>query len=249
MILAGYEGRTGAAILDHTDLLKVIVDDFLSSRGFTARVLTVADAFDAMTSPRPYRCALSLDAALDELSRGAGSQFDPAVVRAFVSIPRARLTEVGRYYGAQPKCLAATARPAPPSEPVSTSPPEPRNVSGKVLESPVGAEAGEPDPSGPSERTPVGAAGGAGLDETPSDCASVAEERTDHEPPPPQPSESDQPFLVVARGHRDLLEELRTILGDAIGLIRVIEDRRSDQTILPREDRQGRAHVDWEIEA
>jgi putative nucleotidyltransferase with HDIG domain len=45
-----------------------------------ARILNVADAFDAMTSDRPYRRALSLDAALSELRRGSGTQFDAAVV-------------------------------------------------------------------------------------------------------------------------------------------------------------------------
>jgi HD-GYP domain-containing protein (c-di-GMP phosphodiesterase class II) len=45
-----------------------------------ARILNVSDAFDAMTSDRPYRRALSVAAALDELQRGAGSQFDVDVV-------------------------------------------------------------------------------------------------------------------------------------------------------------------------
>ncbi|HOF18700.1 MAG TPA: diguanylate cyclase, partial [Phycisphaerae bacterium] len=49
----------------------------------TARVLQVADAFDAMISPRAFRDAKPRDEALDELHRGAGSQFDPAVVEAF----------------------------------------------------------------------------------------------------------------------------------------------------------------------
>jgi len=46
-----------------------------------ARILNVADAFDAMTSDRPYRRALPLEAALRELERGAGTQFDQTVVR------------------------------------------------------------------------------------------------------------------------------------------------------------------------
>jgi HD-GYP domain-containing protein (c-di-GMP phosphodiesterase class II) len=45
-----------------------------------ARILNVADAFDAMTSDRPYRRALSVAAALDELRRGSGTQFDRDVV-------------------------------------------------------------------------------------------------------------------------------------------------------------------------
>jgi len=49
-----------------------------------ARILFVADAFDAMTSERAYREQLSQRAALAELERGAGTQFDPLVVEAFV---------------------------------------------------------------------------------------------------------------------------------------------------------------------
>ena len=45
-----------------------------------ARILKVSDAFDAMTSDRPYRRALSLEAALGEIERGAGTQFDARVV-------------------------------------------------------------------------------------------------------------------------------------------------------------------------
>lgn len=47
------------------------------------RVLAVADAFDAMTSPRPYRDAMPLDAALAEVRRCAGTQFDPDLAEAF----------------------------------------------------------------------------------------------------------------------------------------------------------------------
>src|SRR3984957_13910900 len=50
-----------------------------------ARVIAVADAFDSMTSTRSYREAKSMDLAIDELRRGAGSQFDPLVVEAFIA--------------------------------------------------------------------------------------------------------------------------------------------------------------------
>ena len=50
-----------------------------------ARIVAVVDAFDAMISMRPYRRALSVRAAIAELERGAGSQFDPSVVRAFLA--------------------------------------------------------------------------------------------------------------------------------------------------------------------
>jgi two-component system, cell cycle response regulator len=48
-----------------------------------SRIVAVADAFDAMTSDRSYRPACPMPAALEELQRCAGSQFDPAVVQAF----------------------------------------------------------------------------------------------------------------------------------------------------------------------
>ena len=51
-----------------------------------ARVLAIADAFDAMTSDRPYRTALSRDEALAEVERCAGTQFDPAIARVFLEL-------------------------------------------------------------------------------------------------------------------------------------------------------------------
>jgi len=52
---------------------------------FESRILAVADAYDAMTSNRPYRSALSRREAVDEVRRGSGIQFDEAVVAAFMS--------------------------------------------------------------------------------------------------------------------------------------------------------------------
>ncbi|MCX7012316.1 MAG: response regulator [Candidatus Sumerlaeota bacterium] len=49
-----------------------------------ARIVAVADAFDAMTSTRPYREALSIEAAIDELTRCSGQQFDPDIVDLLV---------------------------------------------------------------------------------------------------------------------------------------------------------------------
>ena len=50
-----------------------------------ARVIAVADAFDSMTTTRSYREAKSIEFALGELRRGAGTQFDPVVVEAFIT--------------------------------------------------------------------------------------------------------------------------------------------------------------------
>ncbi|HWP34349.1 MAG TPA: HD-GYP domain-containing protein, partial [Thermodesulfobacteriota bacterium] len=51
-----------------------------------ARVVAIADAFDAMTSDRPYRRALGREAALEELRRCAGTQFDATFVERFVRL-------------------------------------------------------------------------------------------------------------------------------------------------------------------
>lgn len=49
----------------------------------TARIIAVADSFDAMTTDRPYRKGFAIDEALAELQKNAGSQFDPEIVAAF----------------------------------------------------------------------------------------------------------------------------------------------------------------------
>jgi HD domain len=50
-----------------------------------ARVIAVADAFDSMTSTRSYRKARSIAQGVDELRKGAGTQFDPVIVDAFIT--------------------------------------------------------------------------------------------------------------------------------------------------------------------
>jgi len=52
----------------------------------SARIFAVADAFDAMTNDRPYRKALTFQVAISEIVMGAGAQFDPTLVDAFVEL-------------------------------------------------------------------------------------------------------------------------------------------------------------------
>jgi diguanylate cyclase (GGDEF)-like protein/putative nucleotidyltransferase with HDIG domain len=58
-----------------------------------ARILAIADSFEAMTSARPYRPALSLEEVVTELREGAGLQFDPKLVEVFIGIVEAGLPE------------------------------------------------------------------------------------------------------------------------------------------------------------
>ncbi len=64
-----------------------------------ARVVAIADAFDAMTSDRPYRPAFSLDRAFQELERLAGSQFDPKMVHTFLAIRSKIEIEWAKHHG------------------------------------------------------------------------------------------------------------------------------------------------------
>jgi two-component system cell cycle response regulator len=71
-----------------------------------ARIIAVCDAYDAMVSDRPYRRAMPTEQALQELTRCAGTQFDPAVVATFaLAIERPPLEE--------PDSMSRTDVPAP----------------------------------------------------------------------------------------------------------------------------------------
>jgi putative two-component system response regulator len=73
-----------------------------------ARVIAVVDSFDAMTSDRPYRLALSLDETVRRLLEGAGSQWDPDIVSVFVRVVRDKKlqAEWGRPVPAEPPAPA-----------------------------------------------------------------------------------------------------------------------------------------------
>jgi HD-GYP domain-containing protein (c-di-GMP phosphodiesterase class II) len=51
-----------------------------------SRIITICDAYDAMTNERPYRPARSAAEALNELRLGAGVKYDPCVVSAFATV-------------------------------------------------------------------------------------------------------------------------------------------------------------------
>ena len=66
---------------DGTGYPKGLSKDSIST---SARIIAVADAFDAMTSERPYRTPLSEQQAAEEILRNAGSQFDPDIAKVFI---------------------------------------------------------------------------------------------------------------------------------------------------------------------
>jgi len=64
-----------------------------------ARIFAIADSMDAMLSDRPYRRALPMSYAREEIQRCAGTQFDPKVVKVFLSIPQQHWTELRETLG------------------------------------------------------------------------------------------------------------------------------------------------------
>lgn len=97
--------QMGAEIMEHVEKLKDVIPGMkhhherFDGGGYPeglkngeipiiARIISVADTFDAMTSDRPYRKGLSDEVAINELKKHAGIQFDPDVVRAFVEAHR-----------------------------------------------------------------------------------------------------------------------------------------------------------------
>jgi HD-GYP domain-containing protein (c-di-GMP phosphodiesterase class II) len=95
--------RLGAGLVRRLRFLSPLVHDVVAchherwdGRGYprqlvgpriplAARIFAVVDAFDAMTHTRPYRAAMPVEDALEELARCAGTQFDPLVVSTFLS--------------------------------------------------------------------------------------------------------------------------------------------------------------------
>lgn len=103
MVMMSHPGRGYAMVMDkvHPDIAEAVrshherYDGCGYPRGLageqiplSARVLLVADAFDAMTSTRPYQGPMSPADALAELRLHSGSQFDPTVVAAMLDLNR-----------------------------------------------------------------------------------------------------------------------------------------------------------------
>jgi len=80
-----------------------------------ARIFAVADTLDAITSDRPYRKARSFDAAREEVLRCSGTQFDPAVVEAFLKIPNELWQELRSEISGQNRRFSTFELSQPPS--------------------------------------------------------------------------------------------------------------------------------------
>ncbi len=118
--------RTGADLVARIDGLETIVPwirhshDSFDGSGYpdglrgeeipqASRILLVADAFDAMTSSRPYRSALPVEHAREELLRHAGGQFDPVCVHALLEY----LDYGSSSQSSEEPCLSQNAGPMP----------------------------------------------------------------------------------------------------------------------------------------
>lgn len=77
-----------------------------------ARIFSVADTLDAMTSDRPYRAAQSVAAAREEIKRFAARQFDPEVVKVFLQMPESIWEELRKEINAQAYRASYPAKPA-----------------------------------------------------------------------------------------------------------------------------------------
>lgn len=77
-----------------------------------ARIIAVADSFDAMTSNRPYRSGMSKEQAMDILRQGAGTQWDPSIISVFLDLLSAEVNPVAESYAETP-LSPSTTQPVP----------------------------------------------------------------------------------------------------------------------------------------
>jgi len=95
--LLGYQIASSSADLDHIADLILYHHERWDGKGYPyglkgeeipleCRMLAIVDAFDAMTNTRPYRAAFTVEEALEEIRRCAGTQFDPNLAEVFIDL-------------------------------------------------------------------------------------------------------------------------------------------------------------------
>ena len=72
-----------------------IITWFIALLAFESRIITIIDAYDAMTSDRPYRKGMSHEYAIGEIKANLGKQFDPEIGTVFCSFEKERLNGKG----------------------------------------------------------------------------------------------------------------------------------------------------------
>ncbi len=107
--LIGYQILTEVPFLDQVAEMVLSHHERWDGRGYPrgieqdkipveARIFSILDAYDAMTSNRPYRDANSVDFARQEIADGAGSQFDESIVQKFLTVAPEEWLEIGKRY-------------------------------------------------------------------------------------------------------------------------------------------------------
>jgi putative nucleotidyltransferase with HDIG domain len=103
--VTGFEIVKGVSFLDKASALIISHHERFDGSGYPygltgkevpleARLFSVIDTYDAMTSDRPYRKALTPEIAREEIIRCSSTQFDPEIVKRFLEIPRPLLDEI-----------------------------------------------------------------------------------------------------------------------------------------------------------
>jgi hypothetical protein len=189
-----------------------------SEISLAARIVAVADVYEVMTSPRPYKATMSVADARLELTRVAGTQLDPAIVRAFLNISIGRLWRtvgIGAWIGQIPNLgrlweafgsfgtwagtgalSAVTATvitvggfgPPPPSPAASVIPSQRSSSPGLISSAPPPASAGQPSAAPGTSVTP-----GATSSPTPQAHSTSAPTPTATPTPRPTPTATATP--------------------------------------------------------
>ena len=197
-----------------------------SEISLAARIVAVADSYEVMTAPRAYKRAMSVSAARKELVRVAGTQLDPAIVRAFLNVSVGRLWRtvgIGAWIGQVPTVArlfsfsgfggAAAAAPAAGMATVATTvlafsgfvgpASAPLAIRGTDAQASLSVPAGQPDPGFAGyalrPRPPVPSVVPAPTDTpAPSDAPTAAPDLPTAAPEQPQAPPTSRPAPIPA---------------------------------------------------